>query len=81
MTILIKIREHLLELQATGAVNVQKSHEQQFPSWFVKKVFVLREAKAPEISKELFALASGTFSCALSYTACTINGVKFVSKS
>ena len=67
-----------MELRIIGTRDVEKAHVDNFPAWFVKKAFELRQQGAPEMTDELFALATGSMPTALSYSACAVNGVKYV---
>ncbi|KAJ9543051.1 hypothetical protein OSB04_022758 [Centaurea solstitialis] len=55
--------------------------QNEFPSWFNKKMCNLRQAASPECTDELFSLAHGTNFNAHSYTGCIVNGVRFVVRS
>ena len=67
-----------MELRIIGTRDVKTAQVESFPAWFVKKAFEMCQQGARGMTDELFALAMGSISTALSYSACAVNGVKFV---
>ncbi|KAJ9552527.1 hypothetical protein OSB04_016572 [Centaurea solstitialis] len=52
--------------------------QNKFAAWFKDKICNLQLAESPECTEELLALAHGPDLNAYSYTACVVNGVRFV---
>ena len=67
-----------MELVMKGSRDVERQHVDEFTAWFVNKAFQLRDSGAAIMTEELFSLATGTMMTSTSYTACVVNGVKFV---
>ncbi|KAJ9539304.1 hypothetical protein OSB04_032037 [Centaurea solstitialis] len=50
----------------------------EFPTWFLNKVYEMKTQNSPLFHEELSALSMGARAIASTYTACIVNGVRFM---
>ncbi|KAK9064676.1 hypothetical protein SSX86_016058 [Deinandra increscens subsp. villosa] len=56
----------------------QDDVKSEFPKWFLEKVYSMKKQNSLELHSELYALSMGASINASTYTACIVNGVRFM---
>ncbi|KAI3778420.1 hypothetical protein L2E82_07700 [Cichorium intybus] len=69
------VREYMKEFESEHPGNDIKTN---FPNWFLQKVYSMKTENSPEFHEELSALSMGVGINASTYTACIVNGVRFM---
>ncbi|XP_035547426.1 uncharacterized protein LOC118348940 [Juglans regia] len=74
------LEEHYDKCRESNPNSVDRTHQNEFPSWFKQRVQDQRTGNPPRVSADLYALACGPDPWVASYAACIINGKRFHTK-
>ncbi|KAJ9547255.1 hypothetical protein OSB04_019798 [Centaurea solstitialis] len=70
-----EVRQYMNEFKVECPQSELKT---EFPTWFLKKVYEMKTQNSPLFHEELSALSMGARANASTYTACIVNGVRFM---
>ncbi|KAJ9542126.1 hypothetical protein OSB04_028632 [Centaurea solstitialis] len=70
-----EVRQYMNEFKAECPQSELKT---EFPTWFLNKVYEMKTQNSPLFHEELSALSMGARVIASTYTACIVNGVRFM---
>ncbi|XP_052623770.1 uncharacterized protein LOC128129137 [Lactuca sativa] len=70
-----EVRKYIAEFKS---LHPESDEKIEFPKWFLHKVYDMQKQKSPEFNKELSALSIGVHAHAFTYTACIVNGVRYM---
>ncbi|RLN12837.1 hypothetical protein C2845_PM09G10330 [Panicum miliaceum] len=65
------------ELKREGVVNIERTLQQGFQTWFRSHIMRLWNANQEEVDVNLFSLACGSDFRVSKYSSCIVNGVRF----
>ncbi|PRQ48023.1 hypothetical protein RchiOBHm_Chr2g0106121 [Rosa chinensis] len=72
--------EHEAELKQTSNANLYKRQEEEFPTWFEKRMSHLVQSGLVDATDQLYCLACKPDVRAHTYTGCIVDGVRFHTK-
>ncbi|KAK9074167.1 hypothetical protein SSX86_006764 [Deinandra increscens subsp. villosa] len=70
-----EVRDYMTEFKSE---HPQDDIKTKFPKWFLEKVYSMKIQNSPQFHLELYALSMGAQINVYTYTACIVNGVRFM---
>ncbi|XP_042972958.1 uncharacterized protein LOC122304759 [Carya illinoinensis] len=74
------LEEHYEKCKVNNETSVDRTHQNEFPTWLKKRVQDQRSNNPLDVSPDLYALACGPDNVVASYGACIVNGKRFHTK-